>query len=696
MHGHLGTNQSHGSQDDKVIGAVEVDNDRVILFIVNVTESLSGTGKPPRSEIGIWEDGTYYLLFNPSLGPAGNPTQWITNDLNFRESHPIEGTFKIDSKGDLLVYWTDDLNPPRAFNVDRQLRESGNGTLAGVNSSLLYGLGPAQIEHIDMLNLFPYSGSVPHIDVDDQGTHQNCVIEGGGLLTGVYYLALAYVDDDLVATNYLTVSNPIPIVDEFDHTSPTTKKDGAAPGSQTTKSIKWEISNLNKNYKYLRPTIIRSKGDAQEAFRLNDQIFTGNTTTVLFSGLETVSTGSPSEVIIDTVSYDTAKTIQQLDNILYLGNTTGSKDLGYQKYANNIKLTSRVDKIENFDTFYASLDNLETGWGSKPVNSFGQDGSGSPIVMTDVDHTKSYRYVPNIFKYKGYMRDEIYAFYIAFIMKDGSMSYAYHIPGREQVFTREKKKPTTLSSSYGTLWTDIEQVSPEYGYLFHWMDASTWNISQGQYLTSANIALHRYMNYWENATEFYPDTDNFEVWDAHADGGSGQLSGTAGDIKLTNVRHHHFPSNRNPDRKSITDDTLCRTTKTAGSHTGLPMWSGHLIMMHNYKDKHDVWYGCCNSGGWKKNKFHKGPAYMKGICSSYCTVANNDPAMEAALHDGSTTFTADQEMQVQVKWKVVHRQKTSNDPSQDVCSRLRVTQSSVTSTWNSNCDGHPMQVIRYG
>ena len=36
MHGHLGTNYYQGSQEDKVIGAIEVDNDRVVLFVVNV------------------------------------------------------------------------------------------------------------------------------------------------------------------------------------------------------------------------------------------------------------------------------------------------------------------------------------------------------------------------------------------------------------------------------------------------------------------------------------------------------------------------------------------------------------------------------------------------------------------------------------------------------------------------------------
>ena len=118
--GHLGTNIVTGAFNDKVIGSIEVDKDRVVLFVLDVvTVADPSIPKFPRSEIGIWENGVYTILFNPALtAPSGK----LSNDLNFKETNPIEGTFKIDSKGDLVVYWVDDLNPPRAFNVDRQIR----------------------------------------------------------------------------------------------------------------------------------------------------------------------------------------------------------------------------------------------------------------------------------------------------------------------------------------------------------------------------------------------------------------------------------------------------------------------------------------------------------------------------------------------------------------------------------------------
>lgn len=105
-----------GRQDDKVIGVIEVNDDRVVLFIKDVVSNFY-----PKSRIALFDakNDTYTDLYVPITDPS-DPSG--PHDLNFQESNPIEGTFKINSKGDLIVYWTDDLNPPRAFNVDRQLR----------------------------------------------------------------------------------------------------------------------------------------------------------------------------------------------------------------------------------------------------------------------------------------------------------------------------------------------------------------------------------------------------------------------------------------------------------------------------------------------------------------------------------------------------------------------------------------------
>jgi len=621
--GQLGENPLYAGalgQHCKVIGAIEVPGDHVVLFLAK----NSSTGGA--DHIAIWNNqGVFETLYIPSASNA---------QLNFKVSHPIEGTFKVDSKGDLVVYWTDDLNPPRAFNVDRQRREIPISTMR----NKIYGINPgtSHKDHIGLLNLFPSAGPVPRIELDNvisvTPNYQKSIIEGGGLRTAVYYLALAYVDEDLVATNYLSVSNPVSIVDEYDHTRPTTKKDGAKDGTQTSKAIKWLVSNLNTDYNRLRPTIIRKMGDEIKAIKLNDvEITTKSGLEVVFSGVEGAASGDLEKVIIDTVAYDTAKTINQLDGVLYVGNVTGTRDVGFQKYANNIKLTSVTHEIDNFDEYYATVDNLTTGFAGKPVDKF-------LTTVQPVDPSKSYRYVPNIYKYKGYMRSEVYAFYIAFVMNDGSMSYAYHIPGRDicdgvgipDLGMRELEQPSGFGNA-----ADFKSLSEGYAKNFHFFE---YSFTGGPFTGKVT----RKMNYWQNATEFYPNTGDYETWDET--GNIGALN-----LKQQNVRHHHFPSNENDGKKVILQDHGCLTTASEGiSVTSVAPWVGTLRFNRTSWD--------CQPG-----------KLLVGSGSANTVIYNspdttNDPAMEAALWNGSTTFIADQAMTVKVTYQVNFHKHGINDP----------------------------------
>ncbi len=686
----------------KIVGAIEVDSDRVILFLKKTIAAFD-------SSIGIWENGSFTNLYDPDSVNQGH-------DLNFQLTNPIEGTYKIDSKGDLVVYWTDDLNPPRAFNVDRQKRALAVSTTPNPETEL-YGINAWAADdkhHIGLLNLFPYSGSVPHITISEviqmppnfPLSNQSVVVEGGGLRTGVYYLALAYVDEDLVATNYLTVANPISIVEEFDHTEPITQKDGGKAGNQTSKAIRWEVSNLNSDYKFVRPVIIRKMGDATEAFKLDDiEMLLVSSSGITFSGVEGFTPTSVEDVIVDTTSYETAKTINQLDGVLYVGNLTGSKDVGYQKYANFIKLSSEVTSMPNFDTFYATVDNLETGFGSRPVQS------GDPA--------SAYRWIPTIYDRRGYMRDEIYSFYIAFILNDGSMSYAYHIPGRSALTsisdsTTSSLEPNgvitpylmqdangidasgtiilpprfTSGTSYSELGTvanpDLNELSPAYSRLYHFYDTSNANTS----FNAGGPTGCRHMNYWENSNEFYPNTDNFETWDAQADFTENVSSGNNSlNLQGNNVRHHHFPSNENWGRKSI----ISNDSSVIGSIGTTPVqnaWNLTLSMGYDgtYGPKwneHASWstrvhaqWNYIRIGCWGSRD-----SAGNGVSSVNTTLPEGYSLQDArdALFSGSTTFTADQPMVVRARWRVLnYRENCKNGDTKNFLRYNPVSGSTTT------------------
>ena len=527
----------------RVLGSISISDGKIVLFLISVDLDNSF------SEIGIFENDVYTTMF---VSPVTEDKQ----HLNFDILKPIEGTFKVDSKGDLMVYWVDDLNPPRAFNLSRQQRSLDIFN----NTSLLYGIvNPSDsVTHIGLLDLFPNSGRVPRFS-------NEVISSGGALLSGVYYLALAYVDEDLVATNYLNISNPISIVEESSETRPTTNIDGARAGNQTSKAITWRIRNINSDYKFIRAAIVRKKGEAVDVFRLNDIAINvtnrGSVQLITFTGTESISPGSPEEIMIDTIGYESAKTINQLDNILYVGNVKSTKDVGYQQYANAIRLESSITSIGSFDPFYATQDNFETGFSNTPID-----------MGHNVDESKSYRNNAKNSRLRGYLRDETYAFYIAFILNDGSMSYAYHIPGRAQLYHEE----TTAIASTGGVFNE-ENLDLENAKRFHIKDFSDPN-AQANFVSNHPLAYpEQQMNYWMNATEMYPNTPDFDIFKIvgtlNIDGtvtGAERAMTVNGNASITlrdkNVRHHHFPSNDNYYRKSIGNGNAV-TSSQAALHT---------------------------------------------------------------------------------------------------------------------------------
>ena len=530
-----------------VIGTIEITDDKIVAFAVSVSSGLvtsiiyliekSTWDNYPQPETRV----TVLLVTNPQTAlTVNNNDQIIDVDLKFNKNFPIEGTYKINPNGDLLVYWTDNKNPPRALNVTRQRSHvfTQANQINSLYTGIIYGKDPEEspnLNYIDRLNLFPHAGPVPHIEFKE-------VKNGGALKTGTYYLFLAYVDADATQTNYITSSLPVPIVEDIESVLPIERYDGASADSQTGKMISWTVSNINTDYEFIRPTIVSRINNVENAYILNDVETRGmgDSVTVSFSMLEGYASGSTDAVIIDAVAYDTAKTLTQLDSVLYLGNLSGTKDVGYQKNANFIKLHSVIEEWYDFDPFSLTRDNLDNGFfEDPPLNSSKESG---------------YRDLYNIVNKRGYMRDEVYAFYIAFILNDGSMSYAYHIPGREKLKNVSKNNVLNIGTqAFGeldalvdeddpiTLAIDLDlwALSSQVGKLFHFYDFSKLDVD---IVLGENINKPK-MNYWENLNEFYPNTDDYKVYDGDLDTGT--------DLRQTNVRHHHFPSNLNEDRSTL-------------------------------------------------------------------------------------------------------------------------------------------------
>lgn len=528
------TGWQEASDGYSVIGTIETTDDRVVIFSVNryiYSDPTTGEGvfsdDYGRSEIGIYKAGAYHTVLNvdPELGE-------VDTDLKFTDEHPISGTYKINAQGNLFVYWTDNFNPARCLNISRQ--ESSSSL---VPTEFVYGVDPETSpnkNYIDRLNLFPHSGPVPHVEFDS-------INSGGGLVTGAYSLALAYVDADLVATNFLTVDNPVYITDDIESVLPIERYDGAEPGSQTGKSISWAVTNINTDYEYLRPVVIQTVEGVRKAYQLNDVEITALTGGITFTGVEGYTEASVEDVIIDTVSYNKVKSIEQLDGVMYTGNLEGTLDVGFQKYAADITLKPRLKELNDFDIFSIVGDNMNNGF--------------VDVAPPEADRDNGYKSILNAYKYKGYTRDEVYAFYIAFILNDGSMSYAYHIPGRKA----EGSELDTMSSDYSAL----KSLGPnENAKNFNFLDTSGSSTSE--------------MNYWRNLNETYPTTGDYDS-DGFADTDGARM-----------VRHHHFPSNSTEYRFYTSSGGITEVTEPVSTSLQWESPAGGSNVVYNNNDAADL------------------------------------------------------------------------------------------------------------
>jgi hypothetical protein len=532
---------------DNIIGQCALKDGRIVVFF-NYT----------------FQNATTSAISIVDTAQGLNTLIYRNAELNFQPSNTIEATSKTNANGDILVYFTDnyiqrateavtgieyitDYNPPRVINITRQLESP----IAQLYSNPDYT--------IEKLDLFLNSGLIPEF-------RNISIEEGGGVVTGTYHLALAYVDEDLNRTNYLVTSNPVHVVTEHEDAIPTETITGDPQGSQSNKTIIWTVDiPTPSNYTHVRPVIIQRFGGGinQESseFAYELQIVkipdTGSqdyvTLQVAYTGLENVASGTITDVIVDSVRYETAKTFVQLDNRLYISNLQARGDIGYQRFANNITVTPRVTAVPRFDPMLVKTPYLNYGYyeftGPASNNlvddfasfrnlqiNYGADGFFSSRVR------KGYKDVRMSHQYRGYRRSEVYAFYISFVLNDGTETYAYHIPGRRanpitSIGSDIAENSRLTGGNVTTIQQAINLDLTEFSELYP--DSRLHQVVDTQFIDNS---ISQAMSYWENEDERYPDSDDFDR--VSVDINTGQLYNN-GTLRDQRVRHHKMPPNRN-------------------------------------------------------------------------------------------------------------------------------------------------------
>ena len=484
------------------IGQTVLDNGDIVIF---------STDNAINSQIGVLtQAGFYTVIFDDTV---------CAEKLAFNLNFPIEAEYKINATDDVTVYWTDDLNPPRFINL-------ANPPIAVANLQ------------IDVtFDIFPKISKYPKVLLKQ-------VTNGGTLNVGAYFMTLQLVTEDGATTNYLDISNPIYINDENETTANSpfgwgenynvNGYDGADAGTSSGKKIIMEVNNIDVSYTYVRPIFIHQEAGVRTAIALPDKPINNTSTMVIqYTGFEPSETVTLADIQVPRANYDKAKTVAQVDDVLYFGNLVRSKiDLGYQKYANNIKI-----KSEQLDANAGANDSAS----NQHINQFSGITIDGTAYTTNNNHGFGRSAYDNYY-FKGYDRDEVYAFYITWILKDGSETVAYHIPGRPAV-NSSYLNGAAENAAYDSVVNVADRL-----YLRDNADYTVTGLNAKMFHTStegAKYAGGRDMGFWENQNETYPtiaqDTNgDFHTFTVDAAGNSVPVPGAS--LHGQKVRHHHFPA----------------------------------------------------------------------------------------------------------------------------------------------------------
>jgi hypothetical protein len=475
----------------KIHGRIHLFDSNWVVFAANdVTQS---------SEIGLFNEK------NCTYIP-------ITRDacLNFSTLYPITGKAKKNFDCSWQIYWADGRNPDRSMNIgDPQTWPAANQgcEYTGEWPGLPYEQECSFIDPDCKTNPIPSDSGIGcevcvnklplALDCDKirlaRLVKTPCVkvskgIAGGTLPNGSYYVVLAYSINGQKVTDYFSPSNTQSL---FAHNNLAGSLDITIEDIDQDFFDEFElvlVSNIAQN------TIAKRVG------YYNTRV--GSITLDIFNlELPTV----PLEFIpIRTPIYEKSEIISSVNDYLLRLSPTTRLDFNYQPLANRIKAKWVAVKYPN--------DYYRKG-GNKT----------------------------------GYLRDEIYSFWIRWVYETGEKSASYHIPGRPP------KEQLDLGNCVPQGYGDLSQSFPvEDNIYFDKYFFEVYNTASVTQLVlpgtefsddGGEVLARGDMGYWQS-TEVYPNKPN--VWNTCAHPWSNEACTEEPEVNLCSefIRHHKMPDNK--------------------------------------------------------------------------------------------------------------------------------------------------------
>lgn len=388
--------------------------------------------------------------------------------LNFNINHPIHKVVHRIGNCTTQIYWTDGYNSRRYLDIENI------PYIPTYDSDLC---DPTYTDQLDcnQLKIQP-NFSIPELAVTN-------IFNGGDITAGTVQFAIQYADaSGNPYTSYYSVTNPTPIADPQLTTAIFDYKVG--------RSVELTVTNLDTTglYTYYNIAVIKTVNNITSVELVGTYSIENQVDTVTYTGEDkTAIKLSITDIFEKYPYYDIAQDLTSAQDILMWDGLTSIDRINYQSIASKVKLLWETYKIPS---------------------------------------TENYADEFNATNLRGYLRDEVYAFEIVFLLKNGKQTDGFHIPGRELNYNdlQYPDVPDTNADFIGEP-TTIDPVTG-IGYSPYWKIYNTaYVLGQVDGFPIGNATPHQYgeFAYWES-TETYPC--NADVW---------------GDLAGQNIRHHKFP-----------------------------------------------------------------------------------------------------------------------------------------------------------
>ena len=431
--------------------------------------------------------GTYFIneqnkhiffLCNPNTG--GSEIGYMENNnciyhtlvnaacLNFSISHPIHKVVHKIGNCTTQIYWTDGYNSRRYLDLENIPYTETPGSDP---------CNPTYTDQLDcnQLKIQP-NFNIPQLAVTD-------IFNGGDVTAGTYQFAVQYSDaSGNPYTSFYSITNPTPMAD--------TQLTTALFDYKVGRSIQLTITNLDTTglYNYYNIAVIKTVNNITSVELVGTYSIENQLDTITYTGQnQTQIKLSLTDIFEKYPYYDIAQDLTTAQDVLMWDGLTSIDRINYQGIASKINLlweTYKIPATENYaDEFNAT--NL-----------------------------------------RGYLRDEVYAFEIVFLLKNGKQTDGFHIPGRALNYNDSQLPdiPDTNADFIGEP-TYVDPITGV-GYSPYWKIYNTATVlGNAEGIPIGNATPYQYgeFAYWES-TEEYPC--NADVW---------------GDLAGKPIRHHKFP-----------------------------------------------------------------------------------------------------------------------------------------------------------